>query len=257
MQKYIQCVQNDNKNVTPQQTIYSIKEAGFNGVFIQWYNKDWCFSQEEQLKLCRKLGLEIPFVHLGYKGINNIWVEGDEGDNLVKSYINDLNIFSKNNIEMVVMHLTSKGEAFKPNLMGIKRLQQIVDHAEKLCIKIAFENTKIMGFLEYVLNHINNKNVGICFDSGHYHVHFDDKFNWEIFKNKIFAVHLHDNDKSDDLHLLPFDGTINWNDLVNKLKKANYKGPVTLESCYSYEYLKMPLEEFYKLSLQRAKQLNI
>ena len=59
MIKYIQCVQNDNKNVTPQDTIYAIKNAGFNGAFLQWYNKDWEFSQQEQLNLCRKLGLEI------------------------------------------------------------------------------------------------------------------------------------------------------------------------------------------------------
>ena len=39
-------------------------------------------------------------------------------------------------------------------------------------------------------------------------MHFDDEFPYEMFKNKIFAVHLHDNDKSDDVHLLPFDGTM-------------------------------------------------
>ena len=87
MTKYIQCVQNDNKNVTPQETIYAIKNAGFDGVFLQWYNKDWDFSQQEQLNLCRKLGLEIPFVHLGYKGINNIWLEAEDGENLVKNYL--------------------------------------------------------------------------------------------------------------------------------------------------------------------------
>lgn len=35
MTKYIQCVQNYNKNVTPQQTICAIKNAGFDGVFLQ------------------------------------------------------------------------------------------------------------------------------------------------------------------------------------------------------------------------------
>ena len=34
------------------------------------------------------------------------------------------------------------------------------------------------------------------------------------FKNRIFAVHLHDNDQSDDQHLLPFDGTIDWNKTI-------------------------------------------
>lgn len=257
MAKYIQCVQNDNKNVTPEQTIYAIKNASFDGVFVQWYNKDWEFSQQEQINLCRKLGLEIQFAHLGYNGINDIWLEGENGENLVKNYLNDLDACKSNDIKMVIMHLQSKFIAPEPNLLGIKRLQKIVDYAEKLNIKVAFENTKLWGYLEYVLSHIKNKNVGICFDAGHCHCHFNDKFNWETFKDKIFAVHLHDNDKSGDLHLLPFDGTIDWNELAINLKKANYNGPVTLESCYKNDYLNISVEEFYKLSLEKAKQIKL
>lgn len=257
MKKYIQCVQNNNKNVTPQETIFAIKNAGFDGVFLQWFNKDWEFSQEEQLKLCRELRLDIEFVHLGYKDINNIWVEGEAGDNLVNYYLNDLNTCKANNINLVVMHITALKIAPQPSMIGIKRLQTIVDYAEKLNIKIAFENTKIWGYLEYVFRHIKNQNVGICFDVGHCHCHFDDRFSWDLFKDKIFAVHLHDNDKSDDMHLLPFDGTIDWNNFIDKLKQANYNGPITLESCYKNDYLKESVTEFYEESFKRAKQIKI
>lgn len=257
MQKFIQCVQNDNFNTSPKDTIYAIKNAGFDGVFLQWYNKPWDFSQEEQLNLCKSLNLEIPFVHLGYKGINDIWLDGDAGDELVSSYLHDLEICSKNNINMVVMHLTSKSVAPNANEGGVARLQKIADYAKQLNIKIAFENTKIFGYLEYVFEHIKNDNIGVCFDSGHCHCHFDDKFNWNIFKNKIFAVHLHDNDKSSDQHLLPFDGNIDWQILANNLKEANYAGPIILESCYKDSYTNLSLEEFYKLSLQKAKSINL
>lgn len=159
MVKYIQCVQNDNKNVTPQQTICAIKNAGFDGVFLQWYNKNWDFAQEEQLKPCKELGLEIQFIYLGYKGINNIWLEGEDGEALVKNYLNDLDVCKSNNIDMVVMHLTSKSIAPEPSLIRVERLQRIVDYAEQLSIKVAFENTKIWGYLEYVFSHIKNSNV--------------------------------------------------------------------------------------------------
>lgn len=258
MMKYIQCVQNANKNVTPQQTIYAIKNAGFDGAFIQWYNKDWEFSQQEQLNLCKQLGLEIPFFHLGYKGINNIWLEGEDGEGLVDGYFKDLEICKENNINVVVMHLTSKFVAPNPNLIGIERLQRIVDYAEKLGIKIAFENTKIFGYLEYVFDHIKNENIGICYDSGHCHCHFDDKFDWEKFKNKIFAVHLHNNDKSDDLHLLPFDkiGTIDWKKVMQNLKNAGFDGPIVLESCYRNHYEMQSIESFYKESFNQALELG-
>ena len=257
MKKYIQCVQNENEKVTPQETIYAIKNAGFDGVFIQWYNKDWDFSQQDQLDLCRKLGLEVQFAHLGYKGINNIWLEGEDGEKVVNDYLDDLDSCKSNNIDMVVMHLARNSIAPELSLIGVERLQRIVDYAEKLNIKVAFENTKHYGCLEYVFKHIKNSNAGICYDSGHCHCNFKGKFSWDMFKDKIFAVHLHDNDKSRDLHLLPFEGTIDWNELSNTLKKANYKGPITLESCYRYDYLNMSIEDFYKRSLKKAKQIDL
>lgn len=257
MAKYIQCVNNSNKLVTPEETIRAIKNAGFEGVFLQWYNKDWEFFQEKQLKLCRELGLDVEFVHLGYKGINKIWESGEEGEILVQNYLKDLDVCRANNINLVIMHLTSHSIAPKPSLIGINRFQKIVDYAEKLNIKVAFENTKIWGYLEYVFEHIKNPNAGVCFDSGHYHAHFNDNYSWERFKDKIFALHLHDNDKTDDLHLLPFDGTLDWIDITSKIKQSNYNGPVTLESCYRYDYLNLSVEEFYKQALERAKQLNL
>lgn len=157
---------------------------------------------------------------------------------------------------MVVMHLTSKSEAPKYNEIGLNRLQRIVDYAKELNVKVAFENTKIKGYLDYVIENIDNENVGICFDSGHYHVHFNDDLDFSKFKNRIFAVHLHDNDKSDDLHLIPFDGTLDWDNVIQNLKKCNYNGPITMELCYRYEYLEMGIENFYKKGYQAGRKLE-
>ena len=99
-------------------------------MFLQWFNKDWEFSQQEQLSLCRKLSFEIPFVHLGYKGINEIWKDSSEGDELVNNYLKDFDICKSNGIDMVVMHLTSKTDALPPNETGLNRVKAIVEYAE-------------------------------------------------------------------------------------------------------------------------------
>ncbi len=253
--KYIQCVNCDNKNVSPLETILAIKNAGFDGVFLQWYNKELDVSQYKQLEYCKNLGLKIQFCHLGYRGINKIWEKGTAGDDLVENYLKDLDSIEKYGIPMVVMHLTSKSVAPEPSEIGTKRIKKIVQYAKNKNIKVAFENTKIFGYLEYVFDNLDYENMGICFDSGHYHCHFDDKFSWNKFKDKFFAVHLHDNDKTDDLHLIIGEGTINWDDLKIKLKNANYKGYITLENCYRNDYLDMPLEDFYKKALFEAKKV--
>ena len=249
-------VNNDNENVSVIETIDAIKEAGFKNVFIMWYNENFTPSQEEQLRYVREKGLNVIFAHLGYQNINDLWLENEEGNKLVDRYKNDIKVCKENNIPMVVMHLTRKSVAPKYNEIGLKRLQEIADYAESLGIKIAFENTKIKGYLEYVIENIKNENVGICFDSGHNHVHFNDELDLSKFKNRIFAVHLHDNDQSDDLHLLPFDGTINWEKLMKDLKDNNYNGPITLELCYRYQYLDMDIVSFYKKGYEVAKKLE-
>lgn len=256
MRELAVAIQNENENVNIIQTIESVKNAGFKNVFVQWYDKDWEHSQIEQVEMCKKLGLNIIFAHLGYQNINSIWEEGKIGDKEVERYKKDIKNCHENGISMVVMHLTQKDKAPMYGEVGLNRIRKITEYAKEMNMKVAFENTKIKGYLEYVLDNIKDDNVGICFDVGHYHVHFDDEFNFELFKNRIFAVHLHDNDKSDDLHLLPFDGTIDWEYVINKVKDCNYNGPITMELCYRYDYLNMSLDSFYKKGYEVGKKLQ-
>lgn len=255
MEELAVAVHYSNENVSVLETIKAIKNAGFKNIFVQWYDKEWEYSQEEQVKMCKELGLNIIFAHLGYQNINSIWEEGEIGDSLVERYKKDIKDCKENGIPMVVMHLTSKTKAPMYGEIGLERIKKIVNYAKELNVKVAFENTKIKGYLEYVLGNIKDDNVGICFDAGHCHVHFNDEFNFEFFKDRIFAVHLHDNDKSDDLHLLPFDGTIDWKNVIEKLKECNYNGPITLEICYRYDYLNMTLDEFYRIGKDRGNKL--
>ena len=89
-------VSNDNQEVSVTETIDAIKNAGFKNMFIQWYNKDWNPSQVEQLKYVREQGLNVIFAHLGYQNINDLWLENENGENLVPRYINDLKICKEN-----------------------------------------------------------------------------------------------------------------------------------------------------------------
>ena len=248
-------INNGNKNVTPIKTIDAIKNAGFKNVFVQWYNEEGEYSQEEQLEYARNQGLNIIFAHLGYQNVNDIWENDIKGDLLVDRYKNDIKICKDNNISLVVMHLTRKHDAPMYNEIGLRRIKEIVDYAKEIGVKVAFENTNIKGYLEYVFENIDNDNIGLCYDAGHCHAHFNDEFNYEMFKDRIFAVHLHDNDKSDDQHLLPFEGTIDWENLVEELKKSNYEGPVTLELCYRNDYLNMSLDEFYKKGYEIGEKI--
>ena len=249
-------ISNYNKGCTVYETIDAIKNAGFNNVFIEWFNDDygWEVSQEDQLKYAREKGLNVIFAHLGYKGINNLWVEEETG--IVEKYKKDIKACADNNIPMVCMHLTSKDVAPQYGETGLNRIKEICEYAKSLGVKVAFENTKIKGYLDYVIENYKDDNVGICFDSGHYHTHFKDDLDFKKFKDRIFCVHLHDNDGTSDQHLLPFDGTLDWVETVNKLKESNYDGPITLEIHHVDRYESMTLDEFYKKGYELSLKIK-
>lgn len=254
MRELAVAIQNSNRNVTGLQTIDAIKNAGFKNVFIQWYDdKRW--DAQEQVDYAKKLGLNIIFAHLGYQNINDIWENSIEGDELVVRYKDDIQKCSENGINLVTMHLTSGTKAPEYNELGLNRVREIIKFAKECNVKVAFENLKVKGTLEYIFENIQDENMGICYDAGHCHAHFKDDFNFEPFKNKIFAVHLHDNDASDDQHLLPFDGTINWDTVMKNIAKYGYNGPITLELSYRRDYLEQSIQEFYNEGFKRGEKL--
>ena len=245
-------VSNANENKNAFETIDAIKASGFKNVFIQMYNRHWQPTQEEQLNYIKQLGLNVLAAHLTYDGIDNIW---HDGDYLVGIYQKDLITCYDNDIKLVMMHLTSK-DSQEYNTLGLTRIKKIVDFAKELNIKVALENVHYPGYLEFVLNNIKNDNVGVCFDTGHYHYYFQDNFDFSQFKDRIFIVHLHDNHGTKDEHLLPFDGNINWLNIIKNLKVCNYNGPITLEIIYRNDYLKQDINTFYKEGYNRAKRIE-
>lgn len=116
-----------------------------------------------------------------------------------------------------------------------KYLLKLIEHADSLGIKIAFENIydSDPNDLKALLKIVDHKNAGICLDIGHFNVF--SKFplaDWlEVLGDDIIEVHLHDNDGSADQHLALGDGNIEYGALVDWYKELpGEKRPVlTLE----------------------------
>lgn len=51
----------------------------------------------------------------------------------------------------------------------------------------------------------------------------------EKLKDNLFGLHIHDNNKANDLHAVPYSIYINFDEICAKLKECGYKGDVTLE----------------------------
>lgn len=71
-----------------------------------------------------------------------------------------------------------------------------------------------------------------------------------VLGSRVKGLHLNDNDYRSDGHLIPFQGKIDWEDVMKALAEIHYEGDFTFEALHLYEGFR---EEFYFTS---AKYLH-
>jgi sugar phosphate isomerase/epimerase len=131
-------------------------------------------------------------------------------------------------VSYVVLHLGNPRDKFTPDAF---------EHAYAAVAQIrAFAGVDVM--IENIPNDISTlerieefrtvsqlSDIGICYDTGHGHLQEASP----EFTN-IRTMHLHDNHQEKDEHLWPFEGTLNWAALIEKLVVANYNGSLMFEA---------------------------
>ena len=74
----------------------------------------------------------------------------------------------------------------------------------------------------------------------------------EALNNKqLTALHVHDNNLNSDQHLLPYQGSLDWDNITAALRKIDYKGDFTLES--TNFFARVP-DEFVPEALKYAEK---
>jgi len=74
------------------------------------------------------------------------------------------------------------------------------------------------------------QHVGICYDFGHANLTGGfHRQNLNAIGRRLQAIHVQDNHGQLDEHLMPFYGTINWEDAMRGLAESGYSGDLTFE----------------------------
>ena len=198
-----------------------IKKNDFDSILIstdeRYYDENG--SPLKIAKLAKKYGIDIEQVHSSYYGMTqeSIWFEGNGGRNYIKSLKRDVDICHDCHSTKLVVHVSDDPTISHVTKVGIRRLKDLTEYAEKKNVKIAIENIYSCNLICEILDKISNKNLGVCFDVGHAHTFFDigrndDNFILlEKYKDRILCFHIHDNDGLSDEHKTVGEGTIDWN----------------------------------------------
>lgn len=130
--------------------------------------------------------------------------------------------------------------------------------------KLALENMEsrdeISGSSQLlaVIEAAGTDRLGICLDTGHAHMRgLDVAEEVRAYGSHLIATHIADNHGSSDEHLLPFFGTICWEEVMKAFRSIDYKGWYTYECMFFTQHLPESLrEEIVKLSLEIGKVLS-
>jgi sugar phosphate isomerase/epimerase len=125
--------------------------------------------------------------------------------------------------------------------MFLDLVSKALDFASKLGIRLALESFCYHPFIFHGLNdfmafisHFPSSKLGILMDVGHlYQAKIDLKEAVNMFKSRLFDVHIHDatrkNNYHEATHLPLGKGTINFDRLMDDLQQIKYRGWLTLE----------------------------
>ena len=219
----------------PEQ-IRLMHQIGFDGFFTVW---DEYVSQYRQL--ADELGMIYQSVHAPFNRMFDIWHDADKGREAVDELLRCVDDCGANHVPILIVH-TYIG--FDPNpgptQMGIDNFRKVVDRARALNVKIAFENTEGEEYLAVLMQEFaGDETVGFCWDCGHELCYNQSRDMLALYGDRLIGTHLNDNlgirnfdgtvCPTDDLHLLPFDGVVDWDRLISRLHASRFSGPLTFE----------------------------
>ena len=250
-------------------TFKKIKEAGFDAVTTGWTDES---PIETWAAAARELSLEYTFLHAPFGRVHKLWDEGPEGDEYTEMLMRCVDSCAKNGIPIMICHAFIGFGEEHPTDIGITRFGRLLDYAEEKGVKIAFENTEGELYLERILTELYHKSAtGFCIDTGHEMCYNYSKDLIGKYGDKLITTHINDNlgilgekiTPSDDLHLLPYDGVLDVDSLVERIKKTPFDGTLVFEvfavnkkdKHYSDKYIEMGIDAYLALAYERARRI--
>ena len=180
-------------------------------------------------------------------------VKGDESDaERYEALIRHLEISSILGAKISVVHpiqyLEYAKNAEKLKEMNMEFYRGLIPYCEKFNVKIAVENmwqryynksgnrivdsvcSRAEEFCDYI-DTINSPWIVACLDIGHVSLVGEDMTRIiHALGPRLQALHVHDTDTCADLHTLPFQGRIDFEEVTQALADIDYQGDITLEA---------------------------
>jgi len=134
----------------------------------------------------------------------------------------------------LIQHIGTGRQSADPRKLdaAFESLENLSNFAKHRGVTIALENkADELGcpttLHQFVLE--THLQVKFCFDTGHAHIEGGVVPGFELMRERVVSVHVHDNHGDKDEHLLPSDGTIDWDQAFAAFRGAPEPPALVLE----------------------------
>lgn len=237
-----------------------IKSAGFDAAdvsLVDMVHPDSPFNQpgyQEYALQIRKwadeAGLIINQTHAPFVYPLDQWELGDELMPILKRSLEISGIFGADTEIIHPYHhpeyLGHEDEMFRKNM---EYYGELLPAAREYNVRIAVENmfqtdpvrgyichdtcSQLYDFLRYI-DTLNDEYAVACLDIGHIALIYQNDQPWDFIyglgHDRLKSLHIHDNNRISDQHLLPYQGDINWQKVTQALGEIDYDGYFTYET---------------------------
>ena len=259
------------RGYTEAGAIRLIREAGFDCVFTGYISVKEVGAIKNE---CEKQGIELEFLHAPFRVTGNggstvycneFWRSDLTYLPLCNDIIECIDTAGEVGVDTVMMHVSGGWYAPPITEKGLSRFDAVVEHALRRGVRLGFENTRNIGNLAAIMERYENlPEVGFCYDCGHEHCYTENVRFLDLFGRRTFCTHIHDNlgkDKTDplldaDYHWLPFEGDIDYREMIDLMDRYDYRGSLMLEVYQYGRFAELRAEEFLAICYERIKRIG-
>lgn len=244
------------------QVIPMIREAGFEVVALGARPEHSGYAtadgRHDIRRLLRQNGMTIDSVHAPFpEGDRLFSLDRSEREESIRQC--QVAIAAANALDgrIVVIHLIQPydipHDLVRERMVeaGRQSVAALAEYADRQGVKLALENGQRQDYddvLARLLAEFTGAHIGFCYDSGHEHVQGTCFRMLQTFGDRLFTIHIHDN-KGADSHVLPYEGTIDWEQFQAIFHELDYTGNLLLETDIAHSQFEVP-----SVFLSRARE---
>jgi sugar phosphate isomerase/epimerase len=195
---------------------------------------------EEALATAKDLGLSFPQSHAHLRAnVANFDEEERRAD--IDRILCHMDISARLGVEIVTIHPgrfygePTEEEAARVRALNVEAFREIEDRAGELNLRIGLENLgrhdpRTVGEMLDLLDAVGRPSIGVTLDTSHANMaQVDIPAYIRDIDGRLIALHISDNHGSEDEHLTPGGGNIDWRSVMKALSDIGFEGTLNFE----------------------------